>query len=168
MNEQEYSEQLVRLVRRGVGESLGEFASVLPSAMTAYALCTDDCLSTLFCAALDTRTLEESGSRELILVPADWPAELERSLRPASDLLRRHYETCAGRQDAFVQHVESSFAAIVTGLGKCRLEGIIEGHVLLMACSTDPSPGMENRERAALPHLNPPHVLQKHGLTFST
>ena len=66
MSEQEYSERLVHLVRRGIGESLDDLASARPSAITAYALCTDDCLSTLFAAALDIRTLEESGNSELI------------------------------------------------------------------------------------------------------
>ena len=145
----------LRAAIRGSLEAIG--AAHPGERLNGYALCTDDCLRTLFHAGCTTESCKGDEESELRCVPVDWPyGEGDHLFRRANAELVAH----ADASEDFSAHVEAAFAFLVDALGGLRNEGVFGDDVLLIVTSTDPGPRLQELADAAVRRLNPPRLFE--------
>ena len=145
----ELYETLSRAIRSSVA-----LAEDSRAKLAGLALCTDDCLETLYCAVTTVGEVARSGP-DFLYSPTDWPTEWESAdLRQASALLRRRAKLCHCRA-----HVESAFELLVQVLSELRAGGALRPDCYLSVLSTDPSEHLETLERGSVERLNSPDII---------
>ena len=162
-----YAARLLELVASAVRASVAELTRAHPGErLASYALCTDDSMMSLAHVACTREALGAAGDA-LLFMPTDWPYEDGIGcFDDAHELLRAHHEQ-AVQDSTFREHVTTSFAALVEALRQVRAARLVADDVVLIVCSTDPSPIMLARERDAVRELNDAAVLARYDAALS-
>lgn len=149
---------LVDALGVAIPSTLAALAAAHPGErLTGYALCTDDCLCTVFHVALthETTTVENA------FAPNEWTfGEGDAHLADAQAAIVASYERHGG-DDEFAAHVERCFDSLVEALVRARAAGHFAHDVFLEVLSTDPSPDLRSMSEAASLRLNPPEVVRR-------
>jgi hypothetical protein len=146
---------LAGLMEFAIRLSLAEFAANQPTeTLAAYAICTDDELSTLFWVATTNEhilTVEEVVFRYSAV---EWPYGYGSSAfdAPRLELVRLH--AAALESGLFQAHVADSFHTLVEALQRARRSGEFGEDILLYVASTDPSEHLEALEGRGVEYLN--------------
>lgn len=143
------------LLRSGIAEAIRASTDTQAGeALTGFALCTDDDLTTLYAAASSRTILESVAVRGARFQPTEWPEAASGSIAVVSKALQHRSEK------DFAEGIAGDFEALVQALLELRNAGLFAPSAFLTVLSTDPSPHMERLERSATVRLNPPEVLR--------
>lgn len=122
--------------------------------LAGYAVCTDDCLMTIFWVATTREHMNAVADESLRYSAVEWPYGHQSDAFDEAQLeLARRYEASDGEAE-FSKHVVGSFWAIVEALKRVQSSGGLGENVLVYALSTDPSEFLESLERRGVEYLN--------------
>lgn len=134
-----------------IWQTVGDIARV-----GAFALCTDENLSTLFATAAPTDWLEQND--ESRFWPPDWPWEEngDSSIHEPGELLAHRYDLA----EDISAHVDTSFDHLVQALAFLRQDKFFPPEATLLVCATTPTRRVLGKATAAVATLNNAHVVQ--------
>lgn len=140
-----------------------------------YALCTDDCLMTLYHVGCTAEFCARHPIADAHVAPVEWEQSGDdRQFDAAYTLLVDRYETASaedrraleGKETgtyldfvggaAFTRHVDQSFGCLVSALRQLRKDELFPENVFLCVTSTDPSEHLYALATAAVRELNAP------------
>ena len=148
-------DKLTRLTERSILLSLAEFAASNPTeTLAAYAICTDDDLSTLFWVATTHEYVLGVADIALRYSAVEWPYGYGSSAFDAARAELHLLYDVARARESFQGHVAAAFQALVDALRSVRNSGGFEADTLLYVASTDPSEHLDALERRGVEYLN--------------
>ena len=127
----------------------------------AFALCTDDSLTTLVACAAPTSWLDSHPDH--LFWPPDWPLEDggDEALEAPWQVLERRYRAaliaapkCAPGEEEISGHIQASFAHFVDALAVLRAERFFTSETVLLVCGTTPTPAMLDLASNGVARLN--------------
>jgi hypothetical protein len=123
--------------------------------LAAYALLTDDDVSTLLGAALMRDRLDTTSDPDLLFSPTNWP-EIDDG--PNFNVLSDAIGVLPVASEA-TSRMDAVFHMLAGVLARCKAEGVFEGDVFLSVASTDPGDGAEALEDESIRQLNDPAIV---------
>lgn len=148
-------ESFATIVEHAIRRSLADFHEQhADETLAGYAICTDDCLMTIFWVASTREHMNAVTDDCLRYSAVEWPYGYQSDAFDEAQLeLARRYDASSGGAE-FSKHVIGSFWAIVEALNRVRSSGELGQDVLVYALSTDPSEFLELLERRGVEYLN--------------
>lgn len=132
--------------------------------LIAYALCTDDCVMTLFSVACTGEWLDSKIDKEQFLLPTEWDLYTrEGHFKPVYELLleKERKRDTIEYEDKFEEIVQLTFNAIVLALKELRNEHIFSENIYLSVQSTDPGEDILAMSAKAINQLNSDNIVQE-------
>ncbi len=153
--------QFLRLVESGVESTARQLAAACAGQhLIGYALCTDDCVCTLFHVACTAELAAAEQAFDIRFAPVEWkldavdPGDLEVA---SHSINRLEHET----DEDFARHCDQAFECLVVALERARDKGLFQDQVFLSVLSTDPSREMQRRWRDSVLRLNVSGVVRE-------
>ncbi len=160
-------DHLLSHVRNAVAESIEHITSSRPNeTLSGYAICTDDCVMTVFGVATTTEWCQKK-SPDLGFIPVEWPYGYNSNAfdEALSDVQKRYADASA--DDTFAKHVKDTFSTLVEALRLEKADGRFSPDVFLLVTSTDPGPRLQRLATNGAKLLNSPELFQKFKKVYS-
>lgn len=158
------SQILENLVRDGALEALAALQSDSKSdVLMAFALCTDDDVSTLFHVGCTKSFYESCGMADVEFLPTEWiqTGDCQPAALDAANALLQERARGDDVRESWQAIRDQDFSALVRGLAAARLISAVDPNVFLSVISTDPGPHILAAETAGILQLNPLKVVRR-------